>query len=145
MDKLRITKTLETIRAVKSKYFNKGIYENSGNVRETWKVINSMLGRNTTTTLISECSLKAVKINQLGRNWPRTFQVSDGEYISCGVPQRSILDPLLFLVCVNNLRNCLQHFAPGMLQMIYMYISINGWSTSATEPKLKSDVEEMNQ
>lgn len=65
MDKLRITKTLETIRAKKSKYFNKGIYENSGNVRETWKVINSMLGRNTTTTLISECSLKAVKINQL--------------------------------------------------------------------------------
>ena len=65
MDKLRITKTLETIRAVKSKYFNKGIYENSGNVRETWKVINSMLRRNTTTTLISECSLKAVKINRL--------------------------------------------------------------------------------
>ena len=48
---------LETIRAVKSKYFTKGIYENSGNVRETWKVINSMLGRNTTTTLISEFSL----------------------------------------------------------------------------------------
>lgn len=68
---------LETIRAVKSKYCKKGIYENSGNVRETWKVINSMLGRNTTTTLISEFSLffffvkyiltkkvKAVKINQ---------------------------------------------------------------------------------
>lgn len=48
---------LETIRAVKSKYFKKGIYENSGNVRETWKVINSVLGRNTTTTLISEFSL----------------------------------------------------------------------------------------
>lgn len=78
---------LETIRAVKSKYFTKGIYENSGNVRETWKVINSILGRNTTTTLISEFSLffffvkhiltkkvKAVKINQhfclLGENIP---------------------------------------------------------------------------
>ena len=77
---------LETIRAVKSKYFKTGIYENSGNVRETWKVINSMLGRNTTTTFISEFSLflfvkhiltkkvKAVKINQhfclLGENSP---------------------------------------------------------------------------
>lgn len=65
---------LETIRTIKSKYFNKGIYENSDNVRETWKVINSTLGRNTTTILISEFScgvnhiltknVKAVKINQ---------------------------------------------------------------------------------
>ena len=44
------------LRAAKSNYFNYGIQENSGNIGETWKIINSALGRNTKTTLINELS-----------------------------------------------------------------------------------------
>ena len=44
------------MKAAKSNYFKKGIQESSGNVRETWKLINSTLGRKTKTTLINELS-----------------------------------------------------------------------------------------
>ena len=42
------------IRAAKSNYFNNEIQENSGNIRETWKLINRALDCNSKTTLINE-------------------------------------------------------------------------------------------
>ena len=44
------------VKAAKSNYFNKGIHESCGNVREIWKLINSTLGRKTKITLINELS-----------------------------------------------------------------------------------------
>ena len=46
----------------KSNYFNNGIHENSGKVRENWKLINVTLGRNTKMTLISELTCKVSRI-----------------------------------------------------------------------------------
>lgn len=64
--------------------------------------------------------------------------LSDEAYITYGVPQRSILGPLLFLIYVNDFPNCLQHSTPGMFADD-TYITIPGSSTSKIEPKLKSN------
>lgn len=151
---------LETIRAVKSKYCKKGIYENIGNVRETWKVINSMLGRNTTTTLISEFSLfffflsniswqkewKPLKLinisvywDKLAENIPVLWWGINKLWSSTEINFRSFT--------VLSLRQQPSQlpawFYPGYVADD-MYISITGWSTSAIKPKQKSEVEAMN-
>ena len=41
------------VKAAKSNYFKKGSQEGCGNVRETWKLGNSIIGRKTKTTLIN--------------------------------------------------------------------------------------------
>ena len=65
---------------------------------------------------------------------------SDREYISCVIPQGSILGLLLFLNSVSNFHNYLQHTTPRMF-VDDIYTTLTDWSTSDIELKLKSDLE----
>ena len=43
-----------SIRVARTNFFNESFKKHSGNLKETWKVVNSSLGRNCKVTLINE-------------------------------------------------------------------------------------------
>ena len=54
-DYKKVRKDVNTsIRVARTNFFNESIKKHSGNLKETWKVIKSSLGRNSKVTVINE-------------------------------------------------------------------------------------------
>ena len=65
--------------------------------------------------------------------------LSTEQYVSCGIPQGSILGPFLFIIYVNDFPKCLQHTTPGMFADD-TYISVAHEDISTIECSLNSDL-----
>ena len=57
--------------------------------------------------------LKSYLINRTQRSNVNRV-LSTEQYVSCGIPQGSILGPFLFIIYVNDFPKCPQHTTPGM-------------------------------
>ena len=68
---------------------------------------------------------------------------SSNSTISNGVPQRSIIGPLLFLVCINNLPNCLNEVFPRMFADD-TNISFSSMKLSDPENLINFDLQSLN-
>ena len=69
--------------------------------------------------------------------------LSQARHMSTGVPQGSTLGPLLFLVYVNDLPNCLEHTAPGMYADDTQ-ITATAETVDELENLLNKDIENLN-
>ena len=67
------------------------------------------------------------------------FSVSGVKEITSGVPQGSNLGPLLFLLYINDLPNCLKSFVPALFADD-TYLSVRGVTSEKIEEKLKTNV-----
>ena len=65
--------------------------------------------------------------------------LSTEQYVSCGIPQGSILGPFLFIIYVNDFPKCLQHTTPGMFADD-TYITMGHEDISTIECFLNSDL-----
>ena len=63
--------------------------------------------------------------------------------ISCGVPQGTILGPLLFLIYINDLPNCLQH-CTARLYVDDSILNTSGTQLNVIEPLMNADLKHVS-
>jgi hypothetical protein len=71
-------------------------------------------------------------------------QLSNSVPITCGVPQGCNLGPLLFLVYINNLPNCLNHTTPRMFADDTRVSYASTDSVEELENIMNSDLKNLN-
>ena len=82
--------------------------------------------------------LKSYLINRTQRSYLNEV-LSTKQYVSCGIPQGSILGPFLFIIYVNDFPKCLQNTTPGMFADD-TYITMAHEDISTIEWSLNSDL-----
>ena len=82
--------------------------------------------------------LKSCLIDRTQRSYVNGVSSTE-QYVPCDIPQGSILDPFLFIICVNDFPKCLQPTTPGMFADD-MYITVAHEDTSTIECCLNSDL-----
>ena len=82
--------------------------------------------------------LKSYLIDRTQRSYVNGL-LSTEQYVSCGIPQGSILGPFLFIIYVNDFPKCLQHTTPGMFADD-TYITMAHEDISTIECSLNSDL-----
>ncbi len=90
--------------------------------------------------LIRKLELYGIKRTQVCRVNNTT---SSFKHIPCGVPQRSNLGPLLFLIYINDLPNCLKKSKPAMYADD-TNLSVTGETASDIKMKLNHELENVH-